>query len=427
MYTNECKVGKLMQLKLLNFYKMLANIANNLVGAFVPLIVYKATGSLVDVALFLFVRVIFRLISDITLKNFIQSKPEIFLIIRFFTVAIYCFSLTIISSNIILGCLLVALFYGLDNSIKTLANETLFNYASSARADSSNIGLTRLFEELGVLLGVFVGGLLLDVDQLVVYILATIMYFVSILPLFVYYIKNKKNPAFNKELVSNATTKLTENNTIDNKKSVKYIILSMLMCYGVVYFCFAPNDTISMIFNVNNFLSGGTSYSFASYIIITFEITYAVGGLLVSRLDRRHDLLDVARGACLILAGVFVVMTFVHNTIVMFVCFGLFGFVQPVLSIFVLQRLMQKSRILGASNSAFVMRDIACCVSYAVLYLLVLVFGLLNISLSWYFLVAGIMMIVTFFVMPYMEEKTRKMLVDFVEDNDISTNNTHIL
>ena len=34
------------QLKLLNFHKMIANFANNLVGAFVPLIIYQATNNL---------------------------------------------------------------------------------------------------------------------------------------------------------------------------------------------------------------------------------------------------------------------------------------------------------------------------------------------------------------------------------------------
>ncbi len=34
-----------MQLKLLNFHKMLANFSMSLVGGFVPLIIYKNTGS----------------------------------------------------------------------------------------------------------------------------------------------------------------------------------------------------------------------------------------------------------------------------------------------------------------------------------------------------------------------------------------------
>jgi len=41
------------QLKLLNFHKMLANFANNLVGAFIPLIIFQATGKLTYAIIYL--------------------------------------------------------------------------------------------------------------------------------------------------------------------------------------------------------------------------------------------------------------------------------------------------------------------------------------------------------------------------------------
>ena len=52
------------QLKLLNFHKMIANFANNLVGAFVPLIIYQATGSLMYSILYLVANNILRLLFE---------------------------------------------------------------------------------------------------------------------------------------------------------------------------------------------------------------------------------------------------------------------------------------------------------------------------------------------------------------------------
>ena len=51
-----------MQLKLLNFHKFVGNFAPSLVGAFIPLIIYKATNSLRLAVLFLLGQSIIRII-----------------------------------------------------------------------------------------------------------------------------------------------------------------------------------------------------------------------------------------------------------------------------------------------------------------------------------------------------------------------------
>ena len=145
-----------MQLKLLNYYKMLANVAGNLVGAFVPLIIYNATNSLFFACLFLAGIAFCRLLFCLILKKFIQKNPEICLMLRFFTIAAYCTCLNFLHINMIVMCIICIVFLAIDRTFKSLANETLFNYSSGVKVDSKKIGVTRVFEKLGIFLGLIV-------------------------------------------------------------------------------------------------------------------------------------------------------------------------------------------------------------------------------------------------------------------------------
>ena len=91
------------QLKLLNFYKMVANIANNLFSAFVPLIIYNATNSVVFAILYLLCIDVSRLMSVVIFSKAIQKNPELFLFLRLITIAGVMISLAILDLNLIVG------------------------------------------------------------------------------------------------------------------------------------------------------------------------------------------------------------------------------------------------------------------------------------------------------------------------------------
>ena len=408
-----------MQLKLLNYYKMISNIAGNLVGAFVPLIIYNATHSLVWAVAFLAMRSFFRLVSLVILRKNIQRKPELFLFLRLFAMALYCICLSFVDRYLILGCILASFFSGMDQSFNSLAIETLFNYSVSAKVDSKSIGITRLFEKFGVFAGLIVGGLILDVNEIVVYVLAVSLYLIAILPLFIYYLKNRKNNAFNKEYTSNAVLSLSNKET--EHKTLKYVLTTMLLCYGLVYAIFASMDVTTGIFNLSRFVEGDVSYSFASMFVLVADIAYCIGNIVISRLDKKFDLLNVVRISCFIECVSFIIMTFVKNIPVIFIVFAIFGFFSATISVFVLQRFVQKSRILGHSNEGLIVREVACVSSYIVYYLIIMLLAIFEIPIRYFFLATSLTMLVSAFLIPYMEEKTRKMLVDYVEDNEVGS------
>ena len=78
-----------MQFKLYNFHKFVGNFATSLVGTFIPLIIYKVTGSLRLAVLFLFGQCLCRLISNHLFKNFISKYPQIALMVRVVPLLIY--------------------------------------------------------------------------------------------------------------------------------------------------------------------------------------------------------------------------------------------------------------------------------------------------------------------------------------------------
>ena len=83
------------------------------------------------------------------------------------------------------------------------------------------------------------------------------------------------------------------------------------------------------------------------------------------------------------------------------------------MSLFVLDRMLLKSRIMGISNRALYTREVGCVTAYVVGTSFGL-FGLIGI-----FIAICVTMISAGFIIPYGEEKTRQNLVDFLQNNEI--------
>ncbi|MBO7219491.1 MAG: hypothetical protein J6V40_05915, partial [Clostridia bacterium] len=114
------------QLQLLNFHKMLANFANNLVGAFMILIVYQYTGSLVAAMIYGIAHHTLRLFINIALdKTKVFSRyPQLMLLIRAIPIISYNILVILLELEFnvwfcIVGiCIFQAFDYGLNNVSK---------------------------------------------------------------------------------------------------------------------------------------------------------------------------------------------------------------------------------------------------------------------------------------------------------------------
>lgn len=406
-----------MQLKLLNFYKFLSNFANNLVGSFVPLIIYVQTGKLYIAFLYLVCQQAIRLATSYFLRNQMRNNPQMFLLFRIVTLTLYNVFILLIDVNLWVGVVGVCVFLAIDTSFKYSANEYIYNY-SSLNKSSKSLGLTRVFEEFGLIASLLIGGYLLDVNTVVVIIISLGLYFISLIPLLIYYFRSRKEKSFNKDATSNAFETLSKD--IHYGKYGKKIIYKILLSYFVVYFIFCSYDIFKTTFTLELFANGSSKYALAGIIGAVFEATYGVGSYIAGKLIDKYDTTWLARVACVVMGLCVLSFTFVQSNISLYMLFAIIGLVYPFLSLFVLQRMLVKSRILGVSNSAICNRECACDASYLVYFGLALLFSLFpKVVFFPVYIAIAVSLFISAWLVPENEEKTRKLLVDFLEDNEI--------
>lgn len=399
------------QLKLLNFYKILANVATNLVGAFIPLIVLQATGSVAYGMLSIILMYGVRILFNFLFRNLYEKYPQIILLLRIVTVLGYSVSIILIDSYLWVGIIGAVLFYGIDNSFKCLPIEILFNYSSSESGEEkSPLGFSRLMEQVGVLIALVVGGVMLDVDKTLITIISIVIYGVSVIPLVVYYIKSHKLKTFNKDAVSNAQL-LYEKNPELNKKS-KDISKKVLIGYTITYFFFCLQDVLGNAFNIHIFLET-SSYGSAGYINALYNACYGLGCYLFSYFDSKKDTtpLIIVSGLVsgLVIIGIVLFQNFVWYYVAMAVLGVLFGFICT----YALSRLLPKCRIMGVSNEALFFRENTSDVSV----IFATIFGLWG-SMVPVFICIAVGDILSSIVLPLNEEYSRKQLIKYLQNHE---------
>jgi len=402
------------QLKLLNFHKMIANFANNLVGAFVPLIIYQATNNLMLAIVYLVANQLLRIIFDFCFKNLYGKYPQLMLLLRIIPITLYNIFIFVLDSNLLLGVIGVCLFISLDSSINTLPKEIIFNYSSlTQQSDNKSIGVTRLFEQIGVIVALLVGGFLLDFNKTLVLILSLSIYAISVIPLVSFYIKSRKQKTFNKDATSNAISTLNKDS--EHKKIYKKLRTKLIITYGIIYFSFAFTDLLQTTYSLFIFTQKG-EFATAGILNAVFHSFYAVGFYVAGIVNNKKDITKlVCFFSCLI--GVLIIslpfLSIDNHFLLICIIYGTIGFTYPFISLLVLERMLIKSRIMGISNRALFTREIGCLSAYVIGYSCGF-FGLIGI-----FIITLIAMCSASFVIPYGEEKTRQNLVDFLQNNEI--------
>ena len=402
-----------MQLKLLNIHKLLSNIATNLVGAFVPVIIYEATNNLVLSVLFYALQYLLRILCVFIFNKPFQSKPQIMLLIRVLPILLYSVFVLLIEVNMWVGIIGVVIFNGFNDAFKRMPSEFILNYSSLKSDNESTVGFSRLMEQVGYVVSFLIGGYLLGINKILVVVISLVVYAISVVPLVIYYYKSKSDKTFNKEAVSNAqlTFKKDEKKYNYGKKLSK----KMLLIYGTTYFVYCFVDAFSSLFNIFLFATNG-SYAIAGLFNAIYNGTFGVGNWMFGKVAEKRDIqIDVV--VCSIISGVCIFgISFINVIWVQFVLFGILGLTYAPITLFNFQRLIVKSRILGNSNSALMVREQSSNAS-VVAACLPVVFG----TVVPCFIVIGISFFVSAFIIPYHEEKSRRLLVDYLQYNEIKS------
>ncbi len=401
------------QLKLLNFHKMLANFANKLVGAFVPLIIFQTTGSLFYSIIYLVANNIFRFLFTLALKNLYGKYPQLLLMIRVLPFAIYNIFIFVLDYNLLIGVIGVCVFTALDTSLDVLPKEIIFNYSSLTNTSDKSLGVTRLFEQLGIIIALILGGFLLDLNKTLVLIISLSIYSISVIPLICFYVKCRKQRTFNKDATSNAINTLNKNE--DYKKASNKLTKKLLITYGITYFSFAFVDLLQTTYSLFIFIQKG-EFAVAGILNAVFNSFYAISFYVASILNEKKDITKVVAIFCCLIGILIICLPFINIDkyfILICIIYGLIGFCYPFISLFVLDRLLIKSRIMAVSNKALFARETGCISAYCIGYACGF-FGLIGI-----FIATLITMCASSFIITYGEEKTRQNLVDYLQNNEI--------
>lgn len=398
-----------MQYKLLQFYKVLSNFSTNLISGFIPLIVYKSTQNAILAVGSLVLGYLATIGCNFLLRKALYKYPELCLCLRILPIIGMQVVLLFINVSPILMIIVFSIFYGLNYTLKTVPCEVIYSYSVPPNTSSTKLGLTRVFEQTGFVLSAIVGGLFLDnIPTLYVVIISLTLYLIASLPLMIYYIKNKGKGAFNTEVVSTAFIYYeSKDESLKGKKVSKKITLMYFTYYALA----CGVDAFYRFFSFATYLATG-SFLVSGVLSGSCDAIHGIMAFVAAKLDEKFDLTVLASISSFIMAACIVVATLTIGLWPSFVCFLLIPVFWPIPAIFINQRMLAKSKILGITNDCNFIKYNGHLAGQTFCYM----FGLTGFV--WLIFVAGAcLMVAVGITSPIIEEKTRKILVDYIENN----------
>lgn len=402
-----------MQFKLYNFHKFVGNFATSLVGTFIPLMIYKSTGSVRLAVLFLFGQSLCRMLSNHIFKKLYNKYPQLTLILRVIPLLIYNISLIFLEDFIVVGLILVILSYGVNNSLKNNAQGVMLNYLSKKKS-GSNLTWSRIIDALSAIVAVIAGGLFIDWNSTILIIFSVSLYLISVLPLFIYYLLNRKKTGFNKEFISNFAIVYDKEPELKEKR--KSIVKDYLWQYFMFFFIFCIMDEFTNMYTLYLFIDVPT-FAKAGYINAMFQIANLFGVLSINFMTKKFDLKSV-NTICGILCGIpLSIIPFIYNNLSIYILFFIFGFTYAICSYFMMNSLLTKCKIIGCTNKALLYRQDGIIAGQMVTPLIVIVFGEI---VPVFFVMTGALIVYAIYT-HFAEEKMRRNLVDYLENNEITS------
>lgn len=406
-----------MELKLLNFNRIMANISTKLVGGFIPLIVYNNVSShkLELAVLTIVLEYLLSFVFAFILKPMLIRKPQLFLFLRIIPIIVYEILLMYVASNPIACVIGIGVAYSLSYAFKYIPTEVLFAYVNATKkvGTGRQLAITKILEQLSIIMGVILGGLFLDyLDMRVMIIVSITLYLIGAIPQLIYYLTHFKTSKMNQEYASYAHIVLKEKSidkTFANKVSKK-----VRVTYAIFYFLQESWNSIYIMIPLLTFtLTGKFTYSAIATAI--FDGLFGIGCLVAGRLNNKKDLTIASSIMGIVFGFMGISLIFVtKNCIwVVYIICAIMAISYSFAYFFMYDRLLKKSKIVG--------RNTTCIINKIYMFFLstsfVGLFGIISLPIA--FCVGGGLSILSGTSIPYIEEKTRRMLVDHLEDNEI--------
>lgn len=398
--------------QLFAFYRILSNFATNLLGVFVPLLIFNATGKLYLAIIYWMIERIVRILAVYLLKYFIRQKPQLAILLRIIPLAItYILIICLNTSNAIILGIFIEISLGIANSLKTIPQDIIFNYIDSKTTIPT--GLMRSIDRVGIVLSILLGGLMLEyLGQIYVAILALVFYAIASLPIYLNYIKSRHNSSYNVEYTSNATAYLKE----QKESSVYYqkTKRSVLLGYTLLHFFISTMDQTVTILNLYLFASH-QSYLSAGIYSSLYELCYGVTAYIVSIYSKSHNPSSIMTAGCILSGILCTFLPYTKSIYLLGLYCALLGVCMAAIASIEFRQELEKTRIIGCSNDVIYQREYIGLTGQS----FVTVFGVFGFGLLPCFFVMSICGIVSGVYYNVNEENCRKKIVDFIHQNDI--------
>lgn len=228
---------------------------------------------------------------------------------------------------------------------------------------------------------------------------------------------NRKDKFLNAELVSNVAV-INEKNAIKSREQ-KTIIFKVLTSYFIAYLLFCFCDFFTTLLNLYIFFNNPNAYAYLGIAMAFYNGAYGAFGWIYGKMQSRYDTTPLFIACCLTVAFAMVISPFlIGNKILLMYCMVVFGCAYSVVCAFVLNRMLIKTRIMGVSNGANYLRSEGS--SFAIIISsFILLAGFMPA-----FITLGAMLVVSAVYIPANEEYTRKLLVDYIQENSTSKKHT---
>lgn len=401
------------QMKLLNFHKAISSFATGIVGSFIPLLIYQKTNSILFAFLFYASYLLLGVVFDTIFKKLYQKYPQIFLVLRVFPILIYVMSILLFDYNILLGAVIVCIFQALSVSFQDLPKENIFNYSSGNQNTGKTLGISRFLEQCGQVSAIVAGGLILDhLNTYVVIVISIVVYLISVIPLLIYYFKERNNPTFNQESVSNAIESFKDVRI----KNVQYrkITSKLFRGYSTLYTLFCALDALMPILMIYMFVNGSGSFAYVGYMQALWYLSFTASQIFVAKIDAKKDITVFVMVSAIIASIIVCILPFVVNHFwLVLVLVTIAGLFYGPISYHSMMRLLERSRIMGCSGHVIYGRRLGISIGPAVPSL-VASFAIL----PGFFVIAAMMIGYAVF-MPIQQESSRKDMVDYLQNNNL--------
>ena len=406
-----------MQMKYLQFHKLLSNFAQELVGAFIPLILYKETGNITLAISYYIIQRIILTIFDYIFKNQFVKRPQLFLLLRTIPMLLYYIFTLLIDTNVWIACTGILIFSGMSEAFKYIPTDSVYNY-NSLNSGSNTLGITKVIERIGVVTAQLLGALFLDnLSKEILIVVSLTIYLISTLPLFISYFKYRKVSSFNVEGISNAQQTFIKDE--EKAKKGKVITKKIFIVYAISYALFCMCDLNTSLFGLFLYVKVD-KYYIVGILSVLYYATQIPFNYLVGKIDAKKDLLpyvvvsSIVTGAFTFTIGLLMLSSNFSNTLIIIslVLFLLMGAMYPFVTIFFFDRMILKSKILGKSSAMIVTREFS-----GTLGQMLSVIPAIGGSFMAAFVCMGIAFIICGATLPKVEEKTRKLLVNYLQNN----------